>query len=653
MKKNYGMAWGRSIWMLMCFAWLLTVQLTARTADSLEQVLKQPGLKAADKIRIYDDLSWEYMDRDMRKSLFFSNAGLVLAAKAGDRIMEATFYRNIGVAYYMGSVYDSAAFHLNKALPIAEELGHNRMEALIRSAFGNLYRVQGLYNEALDSYLKAVSYFAQADSPRELGKLYSNIGGVYQTMINFDQALYYFGKAREVAQREADQEGLASVYTSLSDIYLYQNKCKDSSLYYAREALRIYRETGNRFNENIVLQTVAKIHYHHDDYAAALPIAREALHQAKELAFPSLVAHSLIILSNIHYHQGQYAQAIETATAVPAYDSTNTNILRNVYANLSRAYAYLGQPDLAADYIDRYREVLDRYTGETYQQSLSAMEVKYETERKELKIESLEKQRQLYTWLGIAGAIILLMVLAVVVIRYRLAVSRRKLAEQEARRLRQERQLVSIQAALDGEAAERSRLARDLHDGLGSMLSVVKFTLPQVQGGAVLETADVSRFQKALGLLDESIQELRRVAHHMMPESLLRYGLKASLSDFCNAIPIAEFHYFGNEDRLPGKLEILVYRCIHELVSNALKHARASQINVQLVQEPDRLSFTVQDDGVGFDQHTVSEGMGLQNVRQRVEAYQGKMSIYSSEQGTEIHIELELTKNDDDKSSDR
>src|SRR5690606_16418992 len=129
---------------------------------------------------------------------------------------------------------------------------------------------------------------------------------------------------------------------------------------------------------------------------------------------------------------------------------------------------------------------------------------------------------------------------------------------------------VAVQATLDGEAAERSRLAKDLHDGLGSMLSVVKFNLPQVKGNAILEAVDVSRFQKALGMLDNSIQELRRVAHHMMPESLLRYGLKVSISDFCDAIPVVSFHYFGDEARLSDKLEILIYRCIHELINNAL-----------------------------------------------------------------------------------
>src|SRR5690606_37951476 len=108
-------------------------------------------------------------------------------------------------------------------------------------------------------------------------------------------------------------------------------------------------------------------------------------------------------------------------------------------------------------------------------------EVRYETEKKELKIEVLEKQRQLYIWLGIAGAVILFVALGFAIIRYRLAVSRRKLTEEEAQRLEQEKQLVAVQATLDGEAAERTRLAKDLHDGLGSMLSLVKFNLPQVK----------------------------------------------------------------------------------------------------------------------------------------------------------------------------
>ncbi len=436
------------------------------------------------------------------------------------------------------------------------------------------------------------------------------------------------------------------IYISLSDIALHQDKPKEVPLEYAKQALRIAQERDSKYDETCALQMLAMVYYYYGDHEAALPTAKKGLQKAKELGFPNLIAHSLLDMSNSYYFSKKYAPSAEAALEILKTDTTDTNVAINAYANLIQANAYLGRPDLTEYYLKTYREVLDRYANQSYQNSLSEMEVKYDSEIKELQIDTLKKERKMYLWLGIAGGLILLSALAFAVMRYRLAVSKRKLAEKETQRMEQEKQLVAVQATLDGEAAERTRLAKDLHDGLGSMLSVVKFNLPQMKGDAWLESLDVSRFQTALGMLDDSIHELRRVAHHMMPETLLRFGLKVSISDFCDAIPMTDFHYFGDEARLPEKLEIMVYRCIHELVNNALKHAKANHINVQLVQEKDRLSFTVQDDGTGFDQNAIPEGMGLRNIRQRVEAFRGKMNIYSLEQGTEIHVEMELTKDE-------
>src|SRR5690606_38899080 len=263
------------------------------------------------------------------------------------------------------------------------------------------------------------------------------------------------------------------------------------------------------------------------------------LHLAKAIGNTNLIASSYIDVSSILYYQQQYEKSAEAALAALENDSTDHHLKLTVFSNLPVIYARLGNFDLMEDYFERYKSAVNSYSNESYQNSLTEMEVKYETDKKTLQISALKQQQQLYLWLGIASAVILVIALAFAFMRYRLAVSRRKLAEAETRRLEHEKQLVAVQATLDGEAAERSRLAKDLHDGLGSMLSLVKFTLPQVKGGAVLEAVDVSRFQHALGMLDDSIRELRRVAHHMMPESLLRYGLKASLSDFCASIPTA------------------------------------------------------------------------------------------------------------------
>lgn len=634
--------------LLMCISTICNSPflLCGQSVDSLEQLLAEKSLTDAARIQLYYDLSWAYKNIDVNRSIDFGKKGLVLAQKTGDSKKEASLYFNIGTAYYAGGTYDTAMIYLEKARTLADKLQNYRQQSSIYNAYANIYNVQSLYEMALENYFAAVRILEDHNDTQGQAVLYYNIGNIYQRMENFEQAFKYFRITEELATDAGSQEVLAGVYVSLSNITFHQGKPSAVSVDYAHKAAEISRKAGDKYRENFAIQALAQLYSLHDDYVTAEPIARQALAMAKELGFPSLITPALVILADIYFQQGQYAQSVVLAGEALAIDSTDYNHTKDIYTNLAVANAYLGHPELTHKYMDSYRTASDRYANESYQKTLSGMEIKYETEKKELQIASLEQERKLSIWLGVACVAILLIALALAFIRYRLAVNRRKLAEEETRRLEQEKQLVAVQATLDGEAAERTRLAKDLHDGLGSMLSAVKINLPQVKGDAVLEAVDVSRFQTALGMLDDSIRELRRVAHHMMPESLLRYGLKISLSDFCDAIAIAQFHYFGSEARLPEKLEIMVYRCIHELVNNALKHAAGTQINVQLVQESERVSFTVQDDGKGFDAHTVSEGMGLRNIRQRVAAFQGKMAVYSSEQGTEIHVELELTNKD-------
>jgi signal transduction histidine kinase len=104
---------------------------------------------------------------------------------------------------------------------------------------------------------------------------------------------------------------------------------------------------------------------------------------------------------------------------------------------------------------------------------------------------------------------------------------------------------------------------------------------------------------------------------------------------------LIDFGWYGAETRLEPKLELLIYRCIHELVNNALKYAGASKIMVQIMQEDDRISFTVQDDGCGFDLSTETKGTGLQNIHTRVISYGGILNIDSTAgEGTEVNAEM-------------
>ena len=281
---------------------------------------------------------------------------------------------------------------------------------------------------------------------------------------------------------------------------------------------------------------------------------------------------------------------------------------------------------------------------------VSAFQIEYETEKKETQIATLEEEKRLMIWLSVAGGAVLLLALAAffflwrwTVQKKRLAESQRELAEQQVKQLEQEKQLIATKAVLDGEVQERIRLARDLHDGLGSILAAAKYQLLAIRQIAILGDEDVECYNKAVGFLDDSMNEMRRVAHHLMPDALSRFGLKPAIGDFCDALPSVQFVWYGDESRLDPKLEEIVYRIAHELISNALKYSGAKHILVQIVQEPGRIALVVQDDGSGFDPSAVSRGMGLSNIRIRVASFGGIINIDSkTDEGTEINIEFPL-----------
>jgi signal transduction histidine kinase len=355
---------------------------------------------------------------------------------------------------------------------------------------------------------------------------------------------------------------------------------------------------------------------------------------------------ALHFLSQIHLKRGEWRKAEQTALEALAVDDSEPYNTLIQYKVLAKVYAYLGNASKAVEYIDKLHELQSSWSNKNYQSAIREMEVKYETEKKEHEIErqqhvisSQNMQRRLLA--ALAGVLFLGFMVAFLL--WRRTVQKRQHAETRIKHLEQEKQLIATQSVLDGETAERTRLARDLHDGLGGLLSALRLNLEDMMKGAILNADAAARFHKSIGILDQSMCEMRRVAHHLMPDALSRFGLKTALTDFCNTIPSAEFVYYGDGRRLDRKLEVVVYRIAHELINNSLKHSGASQIFVQIVQESARIALTVQDDGKGFDLEADTAGVGINNIRTRVASFGGTIDMRSSgESGTEINVEFGL-----------
>ena len=157
-------------------------------------------------------------------------------------------------------------------------------------------------------------------------------------------------------------------------------------------------------------------------------------------------------------------------------------------------------------------------------------------------------------------------------------------------------------------------------------------------------------FERSLDMLDHSISELRRVAHNMMPEVLVRFGLSEALKSYCDSLRSSQlfkidYQSIGKEDRLPEKTEIFIFRIVQELLNNVVKHARASHVLVQLARHANEVSITIEDNGTGFTpENRQSGGAGLSSVQSRVDYLKGKLDLQSSPgQGTSIHITIPVS----------
>jgi len=589
-------------------------------------------------------------------------------------------YLDIGDAYIKNDSKTAAKYYF-KAKELSKEINYKRGYILFAYHYAKILNEEGKSDSSLLLNKEALAMSIKSGNPVDIGRSYMHLGRHYWYNDMLDSAIVYlnnankysaynpanatnikwltflvyndlkrYDEARQIGEevlsshREAnDLENVGITAFNLGITYRELGN-KDRSLQLLEEALEISDKTHYNSLRMVTLITLTNA-YEADDPKVKV-YAEEALALAKKLNNLRNKVRSWDVLSTHYLLTKNFQKSLACADSSLVICNQKNFLEEKVKVLDHKSYVLiaLGRLKEAFAILIESNDIQNKLIGDEIQERIVLAEKRYDTEKKDIQIAALQKERELMIWLSIAGGAALLLVLATFFFLWRWTIQKRKLAETRIKQFEQEKQLVATQAVLDGETQERSRLARDLHDGLGSMLTGVKMNLADVKTGVVLAPAEVERFNNAMTLLDESITEMRRVAHHLMPDSLNRAGLKPAVSDFCSTVsPKVVFDYFGDQSRLDPMLEIVIYRSIHELVNNALKHSGASQILVQIMQEPDRIAFTVQDDGCGFNPDAETSGNGLQNIRNRIASFGGNINIDTKiDEGTEINVEFQL-----------
>ncbi len=334
----------------------------------------------------------------------------------------------------------------------------------------------------------------------------------------------------------------------------------------------------------------------------------------------------------------------------------------NLAKSLSLLYANQLQDDRQAvrSFLS-FIHLSDSLNESESRRKVNELEAQYQVKRKEDSITELQKQANLQDLLFkrtkalstviIAGALLLLFLALFIIINFKrkhqLLRQAKQLQEKRIGEMEKQQQLVAMQSVLKGQEEERSRLARDLHDGVGGLLSGIKLSLAGIRGNVYLPEQSGQSVNNVIVQLDQSITELRRVSHNMMPEALIRYGLGEALENYCANINVAggikvQLQTYGLELRLEQSTEIMLYRIVQELLNNVVRHAHARNVLVQLIRKQDRFSLTVEDDGIGFDiaQMDKPTGAGMANVKARAEYLGGAVDVQSAPgQGTSVNVE--------------
>ncbi|MDR0429984.1 MAG: sensor histidine kinase [Tannerellaceae bacterium] len=643
---------GCSLFLFLLIFCCGTVFAQAARLDSLLQLL--PSAKAdTNAVLLYLDLGEHYRKTgDLKSSATYHLKAQALSRELN--YLHGLFYSSDYYSFVLNrqSLYDSAIAVNREMLVLALKHSDAYQAAIEKWNIGAGYANKGFNETALAYYIESLAYFEQANCRDEAGSLYNQIQTVYGRMYRYEEAIPYGEKALVFI---SDTLGAAygHILLNLSVCYYKLRPPQDEKAFAClQKVLHIAASTGDAYMEAIAYNYIANIHFRNNRVNESEVCYRKALAFFREDTYPKDFCIANIGLAKVAMFRNDFAKA--EAMAQKNLELSRCHGIRLEEKNtLSFLWELSAAQHNWANRL-RYKAALDSVhnlvVNETMLRAAEELGVKYETEKKEMQITVLQEEKRLILWLGIVGSAVLLLALSALfflwrwtVQKKRLAEKQKELAEQQIKQLEQEKQLIATQAVLDGEVQERTRLARDLHDGLGSILAAAKYNLIDIRKALVMESAEAERFDNSVSLLDDSMREMRRVAHHLMPESLGNTGLKQSIADFCNSVPIVKFSYYGNDTRLDSQLEVMIYRIMHELVSNALKHSGASHILVEIAQDANRIFLTVQDNGCGFDASTQSQGMGLANIRNRVAAYNGNVDIHSiAGEGTEINVEFQL-----------
>lgn len=619
----------------------------------------------------------------------FTKAAL-LNAEIGDREAVANCWNNLANAYHRLGRDSAALVTQEKALALRRELGEDQAIGTSLLGIGITHYRNRDYDAALRYYDDAMHYFKTADYQKGLAVVYNNRGLVFKKRGELAQAAKEILASARIDESLGQQRGAASSYTNVANVYSDLGDLAAARNYHEK-ALALKRAAGFVPGIASSLTNLADIDREEGRYALAEAHQREAIALKRTLSEPGSLLISLRSMGRIQMAQTRPDSAQRYLMEawqlrVPDADDLEDARLLATIAEFTRLYPaqarnfpfaagaltsalatasanqemdhvryLLGSLAAAAESQKDYRQALSYhrqlkhledslYTQEQYR-IVAELKEQYETADKEKQIiaQQLElARREVVTFRLYVLLLFLSLSLVALVVFFR----QRQLLQQQRLLAGTERERsIRLQSMVDGREDERRRVARDLHDGLGGLLSTVKLQL-NAMGEKVAFLTDQPTYAKASNLVETACEEVRRIAHELLPDALLQLGFAEAATELVEHHHQASGTNFSIEVLGPpvdftNEQKLLLYRVLQEMLQNVVKHAAAENVWVRLTYDTGAFSLSVEDDGLGFNRQNKGRGIGLAGLTARAERLGATLTV-ESEPGRGCFFELYL-----------
>lgn len=600
------------------------------------------------------------------------NTSIAISEEIGDKDIMANAYLSMGNWMATDGQFNEARNYYHEYKLIQEEEQDTLALVTVMMNLGNLDLDQGSYGEALEQYLEALRILEQREIANlTYANLHNNIGKVYELQREFDRSKFYLMKAVYVFENLGYTQDQAETLTGIGGVFLKEGK-RDSAIIVYNQALELYGQDNSNGLANLY-QRIGQVYYSERNYRQALQEYQRAASVFEENGADRNLAHlynsmgaTLYFLEEYDNAMGYYRQSLTLSNEVGDLQQKE-NALFNIYEVLELQ----GRYQEALDYHKQYLAVRTERINEQKNRDILELTTEYETEKKDAEItllqaeqernEALIQQQAAERRTLLIGLIALFLIIVGVVwwfvykIRKEKVISEQnqQIYRQEIDSLMEKQQLESVESMLQGQDKERKRLAAELHDRLGSLLSLVKLYFTSMENSIPENRPELQdSFKDGKKFLDDTFEEVRAIIKEMNDSKVSGKGLEKDIQSL-----LAKIDKFGitirSDVELPGQYtdntELQIYRIAQEALSNALKYSHADTIRFTLKQTGNNLELMVKDNGTGFNTNEFQgneqkgDHYGLENMENRAKLLGGSFDLNTGEgKGVEIKVSVPI-----------